>query len=146
MKMKKKNKTGFTLSYALLVISIVLSISMTISEIVLREIVISGFGRDSLVAFFAADSGVECALYWDVKQNAFATSSTSSTINCADSVITFNPSSGISEFDLNFANGAFSHVKVDKTAPPLTAIIANGRNSSDLTNPRRVERGLKVTY
>lgn len=145
--MKKKNKNGFTLSYSLLVISIVLSISMAISEIVLRETVISGFGRDSLVAFFAADSGVECALYWDVKHDYFSTSRTSSTISCSGSTITFNPSSGISEFGLNFSNGAYAKVNVDKTTSyPLTTITANGRNSSDLSNPRRVERGLKVTY
>ncbi len=146
MKIKRKNKNGFTLFYALLVISIILSISMAIAEIVLRETVISGFGRDSLIAFFAADSGVECALYWDVKQNAFATTSTSSTINCAGSTINFNPSSGVSVFPLNFTNGSYASVKVDKTTYPVTTVTAYGRNSADLTNPRRVERGLKVTY
>ncbi len=153
MKQKAKIKNflrpnnGFTLLLSLLIVSVLLSISLGISEIVLKETVISGFGRDSLKAFFAADSGVECVLYWDIKQNAFATTSTSSTITCAGSTATFNPSSGHSSFTVNFSNGAFSQVEVDKiTNYPLTAITAYGRSSGTLTDTRRVERGLKVTY
>jgi len=146
MKIKWQKNKGFTLSLALLIISIVLSISLSVSDIILQETVVSGFGRDSLVAFFAADSGVECTLYWDIKQNSFATTTHSSTITCAGSDISFDPFSGLTTFALNFSNGAYASVTVDKNTSPITTVTAYGRNSGDLSNPRRVERGLRVTY
>ena len=102
-------------------------------------------GRESQKAFFASDSGIECSLYWDLKQNAFATSTTSN-INCAGSSFTVGGSSGISEFDISFTNGACSHVKVDKTVYPQTKIYSYGRNTCNLSDPNRVERALEIIY
>src|SRR3989344_1683665 len=80
-----KNK-GFTLFVAMIVTSTLLLISMGIVNLAVREVFISASGRDSQQAFYAADTGLECALYWDVQnpstgQSAFATS-TSATVYC----------------------------------------------------------------
>ncbi len=140
-----KNNKGFTLLLAILITSIILGISVGFSAFIIRELIISAMGRESQKAFFASDSGIECSLYWDLRQNAFATSSTSS-INCAGSSKTVGGSSGISEFDLNFTNGACSHVKVDKTVYPQTKINSYGRNTCNLSDPNRVERALEIIY
>ncbi len=71
-KMKKnKNKVilknGSVLIIALLLASILLSIGMGISNIALKEIRLSSLGNESGIAFYTADTGVECALYWDLK-------------------------------------------------------------------------------
>ncbi len=136
---------GFTLLLAVLITSIILGISVGFSTFIIKELIISAMGRESQKAFFASDSGIECALYWDLQQNAFATSSTSS-INCTGSSFTVGGSSGISEFDLNFTNGACSHVKVDKTVYLQTTITSYGRNTCDLSDPNRVERALEIIY
>ncbi len=139
------NKKGFTLLLAVLITSIILGMSVGISVFIIRELLISSIGRESQKAFFAADSGVECALYWDLKQNAFATSSTR-VISCAGSSPTVGGASGISEFDLAFTNGACSRVKVDKTIPSSTTINSAGHNICNLSDPNRVERSLQISY
>ena len=69
----KKNSRGFTLLLAAIVSSIVLSLGAAIYEIATKQIALSSLGRDSQLAFFAADTGAECALFWDVRFGYFAT-------------------------------------------------------------------------
>jgi hypothetical protein len=84
----KKNKTqkGFVILFAVLISSLVLSVGISIISISLKQIILSGSGRDSQYAFYASNSGAECAQYWDYagfiddngeKINIFATSSES---------------------------------------------------------------------
>jgi hypothetical protein len=139
--------SGFTLLLAVLITSIILGISIGFSIFVLRELAISAIGRESQKAFFAADSGAECVLYWDLKQipSAFSTTTTSS-INCAGADYTVGGPSGISNFTLNFDNGSCASVTVDKTVYLQTRMYSYGRNTCDLTDPNRVERALDIAY
>jgi len=66
-----KNQKGFTLLLAALVASIVLALGTSIFGLVQKEIILSSIGRDSQYAFYAADTGAECALYWDVRYRYF---------------------------------------------------------------------------
>lgn len=74
----KSNQGGFTILYSLLVISLLISISLGIFDISLRDFSLSQSAAESQVALFAADAGMECALYYDLKflggNLAFATS------------------------------------------------------------------------
>ena len=147
IKSKSSNRKGFTLFLAILITSIVLGASIGFSIFVLRELRVSAIGRESQKAFFAADSGAECALYWDLKQvpSAFSTTTTS-TINCAGSDYTVGGPSGISNFTLNFDNGSCTTVKVDKNNYPNTIIYSYGHNTCDSSDPNRVERALNLIY
>ncbi len=60
-------KKGFTLLIAVLVSSVFLSLASTIATITFKQIILSSIGKDSQLAFYAADAGMECALYWDLK-------------------------------------------------------------------------------
>ncbi|MFA6338436.1 MAG: hypothetical protein WCW87_00005 [Candidatus Paceibacterota bacterium] len=85
-KLKKiinQNK-GFTLLFAVLITSLLLSLSISLLNINYKEYSLSGYGRESQYAFYAADTGGACALYWDIKANSFATSSTPSQIMCSN--------------------------------------------------------------
>lgn len=66
-----KDQKGFTLLLAALVASIVLALSTSIFGLAQKEIILSSIGRDSQYAFYAADTGAECALYWDVRYRYF---------------------------------------------------------------------------
>lgn len=66
-----KSQKGFTLLLAALVASIVLALGTSIFGLVQKEIILSSLGRDSQYAFYAADTGAECALYWDVRYRYF---------------------------------------------------------------------------
>ncbi len=68
---KNKTKTmlnsGSVLILALVLASILLSVGMGIANIAVKEIRLSSLGNESGIAFYTADTGAECALYWDLK-------------------------------------------------------------------------------
>lgn len=59
--------SGFTLFYAVLVSSLLLALGLAIFNITYKELILSAGARESATAFYAADSGLECALFWDRK-------------------------------------------------------------------------------
>lgn len=61
----KNNKKAFTLLFAVLVSSLVLAVGASIIDIATKQVILSGSGRDSEYAFYAANTGAECAIYWD---------------------------------------------------------------------------------
>src|SRR3989344_3339343 len=66
-----KPESGYALMLSIVVSSIVLSIGLSLFNIVQKELILSATGRDSQFAFYSADGGVECAMYWDIKKLAF---------------------------------------------------------------------------
>ena len=79
---------GFTIFFASLVAALALAVGVAIYDITVRELALSVIETQSQEAIYAADSGTECALYWDTKVStstnttgsAFATSSTDTEI------------------------------------------------------------------
>ncbi len=65
-------KSGFTILIAVVIASILLIIALAIGDIALKEKILTASGKESQIAFYAADTGVECALYWDQKQGVFS--------------------------------------------------------------------------
>ena len=66
-------QAGFTLLLAALVASVVLTLGAAIFQIAQKQLTLSGIGRDSQFAFYAADTAAECALYWDFRYSYYAT-------------------------------------------------------------------------
>jgi len=66
LKLRNSKKRGFTLLFAVLVSVLVLAIGASMVSIALKQIILSGSGRESQFAFYAANTGIECALYWDL--------------------------------------------------------------------------------
>lgn len=129
---------GFTLLYAMVVISIVLTLSAGIMTIMVKELKLSGYGRESQIAYYAAESGAECALYWI----ALGTLDGSKTgdIRCADKDI--NGVSSQFTVDLSPYPGC-----ADVTVIAGTPIIVESRGYNTCAPSKlRVERGIKVTY
>lgn len=66
---KKRNEKGVTLFIAVVVSSLLLFISFFIVNLTIKNTMLSGLSRESQIAFYAADAGLECALYWDTVVN-----------------------------------------------------------------------------
>lgn len=64
---QKTFRAGFALIYAVLISSLLVAIAVSISNLVIKQLSISTVSRESQIAFYAADSGAECALYWDIQ-------------------------------------------------------------------------------
>lgn len=60
-------QSGFTLLFSVLVATLIVSISATIISIALRQTLLSGTSRESQYAFYAANTALDCAHYWDTK-------------------------------------------------------------------------------
>ena len=65
MKKDNLNNDGFVLLYAVLVTMVVVTVGVLMINIVTRQIVLSSVARNSQVAFYAANAGVECVTYWN---------------------------------------------------------------------------------
>lgn len=63
----QNNQRGFTLLFAVIISTLVLAVGASIISIALKQVILSGVGRDSSLAFYAANTGIECAFYWEVK-------------------------------------------------------------------------------
>ena len=63
---EKNNKNGFTVLYAVLISSLLLSIGASIYNLSIKDIILTGSVGESQRAIYAADSAVECAFFWDL--------------------------------------------------------------------------------
>jgi len=157
--MMKRNDRGFTLLLAVLISGVTLSIGIAIFNITFKEIRLSSAGRESQFAFYAADSGAECALFHDWRNEAFGSGAASSfNITCADDsleVTKTDVSATIDEFDfrmiLDQVNSRYcADVKVRKeevsTDVIKTTVISRGTNVCVVQSNRRVERAIELVY
>jgi len=147
------NNKGFILSFTVLVASIMLAIGLGVFNILIKEVILATAARDSQYAFYAADTGAECALFYDTKQNAFATSSDSliytGTTICAGTNFTIVPG----EVAPNAATSTFVLDSPNYCAKVLVAkfdgrtkVESEGFNTCNTGDSRRLERALRIFY
>lgn len=67
MYLRNNTQSGFTMFFAVIVVSIVISIGITLSLIAQKETSLAGVRRESQIAYYAAESGTSCVLYWLMK-------------------------------------------------------------------------------
>jgi Tfp pilus assembly protein PilX len=82
--LKINNKSGYALLFAMIVASIVLALGVSLLTVGRKEFILSSSATQSSGAFYAADSGLDCAEYWDSNgSGTFATTSyaSNSTMN-----------------------------------------------------------------
>ncbi len=155
---RKKTQRGFTLLLAVLIGSILIAIGSAIFNILSKEIILSSSGRESQFAFFAADTGIECALYWDAKHNAFATTSPLTQVACGGGLadVTHTPGgtqlrptyTSVFSFPLDggVANPCITVTVIKTFYPTETVVASQGYNTCITTNPLRLERAIRVQY
>lgn len=149
---------GFAMLFTVLIISIVLAISLGVSNIVFKQTILSGTARSSFEAFTQADRGVECGQYAETKIMRSSSTSFPATFDCGGTAFTLTPSPV--GYSLNSAlvsvNDPCFKVDVVYTPPvpapgggaptPGVEITSHGYNRCDLTSDRTVERVFQVTF
>lgn len=144
---------GFTLLLSALISSIVLALGVSIFGIAQKQVMLSSMGRDSQFAFYTADTGAECGLYWDVRHQLFSTSSPPAQITCDGQTVLVN-SSGTwppMTFEFQFEPGGYcTQVTVRKNIiDPRTVIHSDGFSTdcaSVSTSPRALQRSVELHY
>ncbi len=124
-----KEERGIALFIAIIAISAILIIVLSIADISYKEQVLTYSGKDSKIAFYAADSGLECALYHDIKKGNFffanppppapsqvgviecdeATNITPSITSGLETITIFNPPPPTTYDNVPFAQTTFSY-------------------------------------
>ncbi|HRH26285.1 MAG TPA: pilus assembly PilX N-terminal domain-containing protein [Candidatus Paceibacterota bacterium] len=155
-----QNNQGFTLLFGILIGGFMLAIGTSVLGFAARQTGVSGLGRESQSAFYAADSGMECAKYFDIKNNAFLSSSGSIqcggyTINFSDPGDTQCPNATLETCEVRNLAVNVSTGQTDPSAEVViyksqqsgrTTIKSSGHNTRDLTRLLRVERTVEVAY
>jgi hypothetical protein len=169
-------KKGFAMLFAVLTSSVLLSIGLSIFNLTVKELILSSSGRESQFAFYASDTGIECAIYWDFNgANIFGTSTDHASRNPSpanpDCVDTFGQaaqaidittdsstiSSGTTQFGITIPN-----VDAGGSSAPYCAVVtvykalngsiiettidSRGYNTCDTGDVNRVERAIRVKY
>ncbi len=164
IKKLKSSDAGFVVFFTVLIATIILAITIGITNISLKELNFTATGKESHFALFSADSASECALYNDRNIDFLSTLPLTATMKCGGQDISadqlkltvgyryvFNKPTA-----LNLDRGCAiitidKDVQVGATVTDLgTKIEAKGYNvlCKDLTtsNPHRVERVLEYSY
>jgi Tfp pilus assembly protein PilX len=162
-----KKKSGFAMLFTVLIISLMLAIGLGISDLTYKQTLLSSLAQDSQLAFYQADSGVECGLYYNNSQfsrNTYVSTSAavaagdpggptaSLSLTCGNtpnnmSLVAAQSYTNYFVYQENVAGGTtpcFS-ITFDKTDPVKDSVSASGFSTCQST-PQQVERGLNVTY
>src|SRR5436309_966617 len=106
--MTNNREQGIALLITIILTGTLLLVATTIMNTAVKRAFLSDAGRQSQYAFYAADSGAECALYWDVgNPSGFSAFISSNPIECnkdaANSSNHFTVGQGsVSSFTLTF--------------------------------------------
>jgi hypothetical protein len=166
MKHTSSRHQGFVILFTILIAAIIMVIGLGIYSIATREAVLSGTAKEAQYAFYAADAGVECALF----AQSLDSSQGGSKILEPGSVASFSCGDSLISIDSGGQGSSTApyviHVIVDRDkktcaqvsiidtligTTPARRIISQGYNICSLaeplkSNPLLVERVLDTTY
>lgn len=151
----QKNK-GFAMLFTVLIISVILSIALGIADLTFKQTILSNLAKNSQLAFYQADSGVECGMYYDVTQGQLPRGTTVAKapqqITCGNNTATLVTDQSHTDYFLYqediTGNAPCFSIAFDKTmANGSTKYKVSARGfSTCLSTPQQVERGLNVSY
>ncbi|MBI3634052.1 MAG: hypothetical protein HY228_00325 [Candidatus Yonathbacteria bacterium] len=138
---------GATLLIAVLMASVMLSVGLGVYQRTYKELYFASFWKQAQIAFAAADSGLECAMYVDLHPPILPALPTC--FGTVYSIVITPPGvPGVGgEFEANTSGGCAIVTITKNSSQPFTTIESRGYNDvCGSTNPRRVERGLRIDY
>lgn len=148
--------SGFAMLFTVLIVSLILSISLGISNLTFKQTILSSLAKDSQIAFYQADTAIECGMYYDTSLSfpvGTDPASISSPIFCGNERFQINMSQSYTDYLI------FNQVLSDQSSRCSTIIfdkVTNvGANEAIVqglgyntcsASPRQVQRALQVTY
>lgn len=172
---KEKKQKGIAALFSVVMAAEIVVVAAAVYTIALKEQQLSTLAEDSIRAFIAAESAIECVVFQDVRIGNFGTDTPAvavpfdcaSTWTVAYTPPTEDPADGIRgipdgewrEYDPagevtigygGYPNGPCADVYVSKFVDGAGAIFtiarANGRNTCDMNVRNRLERGVSMFY
>ena len=154
----KSHSKGFVILFTILVSTIILMMGFGIFSIATRETVLSGTAREAQSAFYAADAGVECALYGDRFFDGITPYSSLPLFACGSQTVNVSgQGTAVTPYEFYFRVSANSkacgHVTIF-IRQDTKRVVSQGYNlctagsdpKPNTANPLLVERVLDTTY
>jgi hypothetical protein len=153
-------QSGFAMLFTVLIVSLILTIAVSISNLTLRQAVLSNLAKDSQAAFSQADAAVECGMYEDTYMGRFPVGTTvgsgtsadaPGTLACGSATLSLSPSRSYTDylvyvFQNPDNNKPCFSIIFDKTnSAQYSRVQGTGSNICG-SSTRRVERSLEVKY
>jgi hypothetical protein len=135
--------------------TLILSIAIGISNLSLKQLILSSLAKDSQISFYEADTAVECGLYQDTVVGSFPLGTDASTapsnITCGDDIFSIDLADSYTNYliyNQNFLDSTkpCSSVLFDKATTVGTNIVKGRGYNICNAGPRQVERALEVLY
>lgn len=144
-----KKQKGFALLYTVVIISLILTIAISISNTTYKQGILSSLAKDSQIAFYQADAGVECGLYYDIVLLEFDAGARPDVLDCGGEMLKLTQEDGVrflyESIDTDATPDPCFAVSIDKTNAPSTIVQGLGHNTC-MAGIRQVERALEATY
>ncbi len=133
------SKGGAVLLMAVMMASVMLSVGLGVYQRTYKQLVFASYWKQTQIAFAAADGGLECAIYWDLRPGTSPA--------CFGSSVSGWTTGSAANFEANTSGGCVKVAIAKNVVAPLTTIESRGYNDAcGSTNPRRVERALRISY
>jgi hypothetical protein len=152
----KGSRSGFVILFAVTISSILLSIALGVANVALNQLSFSTSARATNNAFFAADTGIECALLHDRSNDADNAFTGSASMNCAGVPVTISGADPLWSFivtGLGSSEESCTIVTVSKILVEpytFTTITSKGFNVGDAlcesSSSSRIEREIRISY
>lgn len=157
----KKNQKGYAILFTVVIISAISAIAAGLSNTAYKQLILSSLAKDSQTAFYQSDTATDCALYADIIYSSMYPNIFKSAgfLDCGGFKLDIVPNVDGVSYELappstviNSTDPCF-RISVMKTlisSVPIDAygtdIRAKGYNMCDISNPRVVEREIKINY
>jgi hypothetical protein len=142
---------GFALFYVIIMISIISTIAFGLASITYKQKFLSSLSYDSQAAFYAADAGMECALFYNT-----AIFAQNGAINCYDiapdnfgQFLTLTKGSTNTIWKSSIRKETCFSVELNVPTPPADprpSFIAKGYNTCQQNQVRYIERTLRAYF
>jgi hypothetical protein len=165
MQYKKTQQKGYAILFTVMVVSIILTLTIGLSNTAYKQILISSVARDSGLAFYQADTATECALYQDRVSGIFTPSigtpvycgvdgtgtntslSVALTVSGQQETYNLTPTGAWNTSLAPCFNIIFTKVNpIDPADPVVNTMQARGYNLCVKSSPRAVEREIQINY
>ncbi len=144
MKRITKNTKGFALLMAIVIAGLVVTIGAGIASLATRQIALSTDTRESTFAFYAANTGVECAKRAYAVSNSFEVVGPSFIVCNGEFVEVAHVGSTYS-FNFGYApNQPQVKVTVERNSDGTFTVLSRGYNTDSTNSARKVERKVQA--
>lgn len=152
--LKFSNQKGFAMLFTVLLVSLILSIAISISNLTLKQAILSGLAKDSGIAFYQADAAVECGLQQSVSLDKFpyglSVGGAPASFDCGGISLFLDTAKSDTDYfvyktSISNNQPCFSIIFNKANTDGFSRVTGSGFNVCTQT-PRQVERTLEAKY